>query len=154
MIELMTWSEIIENLKTEGHLKVAVIFNLNGSIIAETSGNMLAEEDGIAALRSLDFPSCLMYGLFFLGNKFNCLNVDRDTLIGQSGQDLFVAHRNRNLLICAIAGRSEEVSCLGMVKNFANRLVEDPTVPSLILIRPALTIRTVLTIGNGTFGDR
>ncbi|KAK6990994.1 profilin [Biomphalaria glabrata] len=132
MLELMTWSEIIENLKSEGQLKVAVIYDLKGSKIAETSGNMLSEEDGIAVLKSLSSVHCSIYGLFFLGNKFSCMNVDRNTLIGHAGQDLFVAYQSLNFLICAIAGRSEKVSCLGIIKNFAQRLVEDATVPSLM----------------------
>ncbi|CAL1533510.1 unnamed protein product [Lymnaea stagnalis] len=136
MLELMTWSEIIENLKVEGQLKMAVIFDMGGAKIAQTSDAELTEDDAISVLDALQTINSSMYGLFLLRSKFICFRVDGDTLIGQADHDVFVAHRNRNLLICALSGPNKTTSCLGTVKNFAGRLVAegslDPSVPSLM----------------------
>ncbi|GFN95240.1 profilin [Plakobranchus ocellatus] len=136
MLELMTWSEIIENLQQEGNLKMAAVFDERCQQLAVTDGAMLSSEDAFSITHIMDSPSTMIYGLFLGGNKFSCLTVDQNTLIGHAGEDVFVAFRNRNLLICAVAGLSTQVSCLGTIKNFVGRLVAegapDVTVPSLM----------------------
>ncbi|KAK3799442.1 hypothetical protein RRG08_009985 [Elysia crispata] len=137
MLELMTWSEIIESLQQEGNLKMAAVFDENSQQLAGTDGAMLGSEDAFSITRIMNnSPSTMIYGLFLGGNKFQCLTIDHNTLIGQAGGDVFVALRNRNLLICAVAGLSSTVSCLGIVRNFVGRLVAEgapeASVPSLM----------------------
>ncbi|RUS69303.1 hypothetical protein EGW08_022937 [Elysia chlorotica] len=136
MLELMTWSEIIESLQREGNLKMAAIFDEKCEQLAGTDGAMLGSEDAYSITRIMgNAPSTMIYGLFLGGNKFQCLTVDHNTLIGQAGGDVFVALRSRKLLICAVAGLSSTVSCLGIVRNFVGRLVAEgapeASVPSL-----------------------
>ena len=136
MLELMTWSEIIESLQQEGNLKMAAVFDENSQPLASTDGAMLGPEDAYSICRIMNSPSTMIYGLFLGGTKFQCLTVDQNTLIGQAGGDVFVALRNRNLLICAVAALSSTVSCLGTVRNFVGRLVAEgapeASVPSLM----------------------
>ncbi|GFS14483.1 profilin [Elysia marginata] len=137
MLELMTWSEIIESLQQEGNLKMAAVFDEKCQQLAGTDGAMLASDDAYSITRIMNnSPSTMIYGLFLGGTKFQCLTVDHNTLIGQGAGDVFVALRNRNLLICAVAGLSSTVSCLGVVRSFVGRLVAEgapeASVPSLM----------------------
>lgn len=137
MLELMTWSEIIENLQQEGNLKMAAVFDEKCQQLAGTDGAMLGSEEAYSITRIMENSlNTMIYGLFLCGTKFQCFTVDHNTVIGQAGGDVFVALRNRNLLICAVAGLGSTVSCLGTLRNFAGRLVAegapDSSVPSLM----------------------
>ncbi|XP_059151572.1 uncharacterized protein LOC131937889 isoform X2 [Physella acuta] len=136
MLELMTWTEIIEDLKVEGNFKMAAIFDLTGTKIAETSGAALTEEDAVGVMKALDAAASMLYGLFLLGSKFSCINVDPSTVIGQANGHVFVANRNQNLLVCAVSDAPSRTSCLGTVRNFISRLgtqgAPEALVPSLM----------------------
>lgn len=127
MLQLMSWGEIIENFKMEGQLKMAVIFDSSGEKIAETEGTTMTSTEAISLLMSLSTISSNIYGLFLMGSKFRCFHVDKDTLIGQADDNVLVAHRKQNLLICGISSLDSKTSCLGAVKNFVRRLVAEGT---------------------------
>uniref|UniRef100_A0A0B6Z6J8 Profilin n=1 Tax=Arion vulgaris TaxID=1028688 RepID=A0A0B6Z6J8_9EUPU len=127
MLQLMTWSEIIENFKLEGDLKMAAIFDSNGEKIAGTDGVTITSSEAISIWKSLVTISNDVYSLFLMESKFSCFPVDNDTLIGQSKSDVIVARKSQNLLICAVSGLNSKKSCLATVKNFAGRLVEEGT---------------------------
>lgn len=136
MLELMTWNEIIENLRAEGNFKMAVLFDLKADKIAGTDGAMMDKEDAIGVMRSMDVFSTRIYGIFLAGSKFRCLTVDKDSVVGRAGDDIFVANRNDNVLICAVSRVKDDFSCLGAIKNFMGRLGVDGSIhgatPSLM----------------------
>ena len=69
--------------------------------------------------------------------KVSCMRVDQHTLIGRGPDEVFVAYRSNNVLICAFAALDSNNSCLASVKNFALKLNMQPVpdavaAPSLI----------------------
>ncbi|XP_005096934.1 uncharacterized protein LOC101854712 [Aplysia californica] len=137
MLELMSWGEIVENLRSEGNFKMAAVFDLNAEKIAESEGAVLTCEEAEMILKSLDHFSTMIYGLFLTGLKFSCISVDRDTILGQGDGNVFVGYRRGDLLVCAVSGLNSKSSCLGTVKNFVGRLVAKG-VPELAV--PCLSI--------------
>ncbi|CAG5128708.1 unnamed protein product [Candidula unifasciata] len=121
MLELMSWSEIIDNLKQEGQLKLAAVFDLSGNKIANTGETLITSEDAVFILKSLDNVTTVIFGLVLLGSTYVCISVDANTLIGQAKEEIFVARRNRNLMICAVSNPKSNISCLATVKKFMDK---------------------------------
>lgn len=137
MLDLMTWSEIVDNLRTEGNLKMAAIFDLDGEKLAATQGISMSKSEVQGLLQSMQVPCSDIFALFLGGLKVGCMRLDDRTLIGRTADDVFVAHRSDDVLICAYAALGSKSSCLGSVKNFALKLNMQPvpdavSTPSLI----------------------
>lgn len=122
MLELMTWSEIVDNLRVEGNLKMAAIFDLDGEKLAATSGVTMSKPEVKGLLKSLVVPCTAIYALFLGGTKFQCMRVDDRTLLAKGPMEIFVAHRSNDVLICAFTDLGSKNSCLGCVRNFALKL--------------------------------
>lgn len=122
MLDLMTWSEIVDSLRTEGNLKMAVIFDLEGEKLAASSGITISKPEACGLLKSLSTPCSAVFALFLGGTRFSCLRVDEVTLIGRAGDEIFVAHRSDNVLICGYSDVGAPSSCLGCVRSFALKL--------------------------------
>ncbi|XP_076462174.1 uncharacterized protein LOC143294673 [Babylonia areolata] len=126
MLDLMTWSEIVDNLRSEGNLKMAAIFDLDGERLGATQGVAISKSEVQGVLKSLQIPCSTIYALFLGGAKVNCLRVDERTLLGRTPEDVFVAYRNNDVLICASTALGNKSSCLGSVRNFALKLNMQP----------------------------
>ncbi|KAL8584639.1 hypothetical protein ACOMHN_002368 [Nucella lapillus] len=126
MLDLMTWSEVVDNLRTEGNLKMAAIFDLDGEKLAATQGVSISKSEVQGVLKSLQIPCTAIYALFLGGSKVSCMRVDDRTLLGRTPEDVFVAYRNNDVLICAFTALGTNNSCLCSVKNFALKLNMQP----------------------------
>ncbi|KAK7100539.1 uncharacterized protein [Littorina saxatilis] len=122
MLELMTWSEIVDNLRTEGNLSMAAIFDLDGEKMAATQGITISKSEVQSLLNSLQIPCTNIYSLYIGGSTVKCMRLDDRTLIGRAPNEVFVAHRSNDVLICAYTPIGNDSSCLGSVKTFALKL--------------------------------
>lgn len=124
MLELMTWSEIVDSLREDGNLKMAAVFDLQGEKLAATQGVTISKMEIIGVLRSLLAPCSNVYALFLGGTTFRCLQIDDNTLIGRGPSEVFVAYKHNDVLICGYNDfkRDSKISCLASVKNFAIKL--------------------------------
>ncbi|BFZ16821.1 hypothetical protein BsWGS_19860 [Bradybaena similaris] len=122
MLELMSWGEIIINLQQEGQLKMVAVFDLTGNKIADSDEALITQEDAAVIMKALCAVTPIVYRVGLMGSTFNCISVDTSTLIGQTNGAIFVAHRNRNWLVCAVADPTSSISCLATVKTFMDKL--------------------------------
>lgn len=124
MFELMTWNEIVDSLISEGKLKKAAIFDLNGEKLAGTSGINITGAEAVGILRSMVYLTTNIFSLFIEAIQYSCFAVDKDTVIGRNSDGIFVAQRSKDVLICGFTDVKSEVSCLGGVRNFATKLTD------------------------------
>ncbi|XP_067679703.1 profilin-3-like [Haliotis asinina] len=120
----MTWNEIVDSLISEGKLKKAAIFDLNGEKLAGTSGINITRQEAVGILKSMVFLTTNIFSLFVEAIQYSCFAVDKDTVIGRNSDGIFVAQRSKDVLICGFTDVTSEVSCLGGVRNFATKLTD------------------------------
>ena len=116
---------------------MAAIFDLDGEKLAATQGVTISKAEVQGLLKSMQVPCTSIFSLFMGGLKVGCMRVDDRTLIGRTPEEVFVAHRSNDVLICAYTALGNKSSCLGSVKNFALKLNMQPVpdavaAPSLI----------------------
>lgn len=125
----MNWDEMMKYFVGKGKIKRAAIFDLKGKRLASTETEKHIPSDEATTLcKFLDteFQGLTQshFGLFFGETRYICFRVTKNTIVGWTKSDFFVAHLCQDILIMGFATIELEpsFSCIGEVWTFANEL--------------------------------
>lgn len=125
----MNWKEMMNYFIGKGKIKRAAIFDLKGKCLASTEKEKLIPSDEATTLSKFlgtEFHGLTQshFGLFFGETRYICFRVTKNTIVGWTTTDFFVAHLCQDILIMGFASIEVEpsFSCIGEVWTFANEL--------------------------------